>query len=55
MLTYGVDGIITNEPEMARKVMEERKNLKPIERFILHTAVVLGKELPKKTYRDESP
>ena len=55
MLTYGADGIITNEPEIARKVMEERKNLKPIERFILHVAVVLGKELPKKAYRDESP
>ena len=55
MLTYGADGIITNEPEIARKVMEERKNLKLIERFILHVAVVLGKELPKKAYRDESP
>jgi len=55
MLTYGADGIITNEPEIARKVMEEQKNLKPIERFILHVAVVLGKELPKKAYRDESP
>jgi glycerophosphoryl diester phosphodiesterase len=55
MLTYGADGIITNEPEMARKVIEERNDLKPIERLILHTAVILGKELPTKTYRDESP
>jgi len=55
MLTYGADGIITNEPEIARKVIEARKNLKPIERLILHTAVILGKELPTKTYRDESP
>jgi len=55
MLTYGADGIITNEPEMARKVMEERKNLNPIERLILHTAVILGKELPTKAYRDDSP
>jgi glycerophosphoryl diester phosphodiesterase len=55
MLTYGADGIITNEPEMARKVIEERKNLNPVERLILHVAVILGKELPTKTYRDESP
>jgi len=55
MLTYGADGIITNEPEIARKVIEARKNLKPIERLILHTAVILGKKLPTKTYRDESP
>ena len=55
VLTYGADGIITNEPEMARKVIEERKNLNPVERLILHVAVILGKELPTKTYRDESP
>ena len=55
MLTYGADGIITNEPEMARKVVEERNNLKPIERLILHTAVILGKKLPTKAYRDNSP
>ena len=55
MLTYGVDGIITNEPEMAKKVLKVRKNLRPIERFILYTAVVLGKELPTKAYRDDSP
>ena len=55
MLTLGVDGIITNEPEIARKVMEEQKHLTAIERFILHTAVILGKKLPAKTYRDESP
>ena len=55
MLTYGVDGIITNEPEIARHVIKERNNLKPIERLILHAAVILGKELPTKTYRDESP
>ena len=55
MLTLGVDGIITNEPALARKVMEERKRLEPIERFILHTAVILGKKLPVKAYRDDSP
>ena len=55
MLTLGVDGIITNEPEMARQVMDERKNLNPIERFVLYTAVMLGKELPTKVYRDNSP
>ena len=55
MLTYGADGIITNEPEIAKNVIKERNNLKPIERLILHAAVILGKELPTKTYRDESP
>ena len=55
MLTYGADGIITNEPEMAKKVIDARNELNPVERLILHAAVILGKELPKKAYRDESP
>jgi len=55
MLTLGVDGLITNEPALARKVMEERKKLNPVERLILHTAVMLGKKLPTKAYRDDSP
>lgn len=55
MLTLGVDGLITNEPALARKVMEERKDLNPVERLVLHTAVILGKELPTKVYRDDSP
>ncbi|HHO65503.1 MAG TPA: hypothetical protein ENJ71_03160, partial [Epsilonproteobacteria bacterium] len=55
MLTLGVDGLITNEPALARKVMEERKKLNPVERLVLHTAVILGKTLPAKTYRDDSP
>ena len=55
MLTYGADGIITNEPEMAKKVIDARNDLKPIERLILYAAVILGKELPAKTYRDDSP
>jgi len=55
MLTLGVDGLITNEPALARKVMEERKKLNPVERLILHTAVMLGKKLPAKAYRDDSP
>ncbi len=55
MLSLGVDGIITNEPALARKVMDERKKLNPVERLVLHTAVILGKKLPTKAYRDYSP
>jgi len=55
MLTLGVDGLITNEPALARKVMEERKQLNSVERLILYTAVMMGKKLPAKGYRDDSP
>jgi glycerophosphoryl diester phosphodiesterase len=55
MMSIGVDGIITDEPEMARKVMEERAELTPVERLIVHAAVVFGRPVPPRTYRDESP
>jgi glycerophosphoryl diester phosphodiesterase len=55
MISLGVDGIITNEPEMARKVLTERAKLGTIERLLLHTAVLLGEPVPKRLYRDDSP
>jgi len=55
MMSIGVDGIITDEPEMARRVMEERAELTPVERLIVHAAVVFGRPVPPRTYRDESP
>ena len=55
MMSIGVDGIITDEPEMARRVMEERAEMTPVERLIVHAAVVFGRPVPPRTYRDDSP
>jgi len=55
MMSLGVDGIITDEPALARQVMAERSELNSVERLLIHTAVVLGKPLPRKKYRDQSP
>ncbi len=55
MMTLGVDGIITDEPELARRVIAERAELNSVERLLIHTAVILGKTLPQKAYRDNSP
>ena len=55
MMSLGVDGIITDEPALARQVMAERSELNSIERLLIHAAVILGKPLPKKKYRDQSP
>lgn len=55
MMTLGVDGIITDEPALARRVIAERAELNPVERLLVHTAVRIGKPLPKKRYRDQSP
>ena len=55
MMSMCVDGIITNEPEMARQVLAERAGMSSFERLLIHTSVVLGRPTPQKTYRDESP
>ena len=55
MMSLGVDGIITDEPALARQVMAERAELNSVERLLIHAAVMLGKSLPQKKYRDQSP
>jgi len=51
----GVDGVITDEPEMAREVLADRAELGSVERLMLHAAVLFDRPLPKRTYRDGSP
>ncbi len=55
MISLGVDGIITDEPEMARNVITERSGLSSVERLLIHTAVLFGRPIPPRIYRDESP
>lgn len=55
MVSLGVDGLITDEPALARKVLEFRAQLSPAERLILWLSEELGWELNAKEYRDESP
>lgn len=55
MMSLGVDGVITDEPELARNVLIERSGLNSIERLLIHTAVLLGRPVPQQTYRDQSP
>ena len=55
MMSLGIDGIITDEPALARQVMAERSELNSVERLLIHAAVLLGKSLPQKEYRDQSP
>lgn len=55
MMSRGVDGIITDEPVLARRVIAERAALSSLERLLIHAAVLLGKKLPRKAYRDNSP
>jgi glycerophosphoryl diester phosphodiesterase len=55
VMSFGVDGIITDEPEMARRVLNERATLSPVERLLIHTAVFFGEPIPPRAYRDNSP
>ena len=55
MISLGVNGIITDEPAMAREVIEERADLGAVERLLVHTAVLFGRPVPPRLYRDESP
>ena len=55
VMSRGVDGIITDEPALARQVIAERSELNAMERLLIHAAMLLGKPLPQKEYRDQSP
>jgi glycerophosphoryl diester phosphodiesterase len=55
MMSLGVDGIITDEPEMAREVLNDRTGMSAIERLIVHVAILFGRPVPPRSYRDDSP
>ncbi|MCG6870468.1 MAG: glycerophosphodiester phosphodiesterase [Gammaproteobacteria bacterium] len=55
MTSLGVDGIITDEPEMAREVLNDRAGMSTIERLIVHVAILFGRPVPPRSYRDDSP
>lgn len=48
MLSYGVDGLITDEPALAREVIEQHKTLGGVERLILGLAGRIGLDVPER-------
>ena len=55
MVSMGVDGLITDEPELAGQVLAERHELNTLERMVLGLAGSLGLDMRSGEYRDESP
>ncbi|RYH09666.1 glycerophosphodiester phosphodiesterase [Tropicimonas sp. IMCC6043] len=55
MLSLGVDGLITDEPALAREVIAERAELSMPERLILALGSTFGLATSDKVYRDDSP
>ncbi len=54
-MSMGVDGVITDEPALAREVLAERASLSPAERLLLGAALFFGKPEVAANYRDNSP
>ncbi|MXU66509.1 glycerophosphodiester phosphodiesterase [Oceanomicrobium pacificus] len=52
---FGVDGLITDEPALARSVLAERAELTTTERLLLLVATLFGNDAPPNAYRDASP
>ncbi len=55
MLSQGVDGIITDEPALAREILRERADMSTAERLLVDVATLFGRPVPARTYRDTSP
>lgn len=55
MISMGVNGLITDEPALARQVLEFRAGLSTPERLVLWMSEELGLSINAKEYRDESP
>jgi len=54
-VSMGVDGVITDEPALARNILAQRAELSSAERLILSAALFFGKPEVAKQYRDSSP
>ncbi|MBE1285752.1 MAG: glycerophosphodiester phosphodiesterase [Rhodobacteraceae bacterium] len=55
MISKGVDGLITDEPALARHVLSVRAEMSTAERMALWLASELGLQVNPRDYRDESP
>lgn len=53
--SMGVDGVITDEPALARNILGQRAELSSVERLMLGAALFFGKPEVIKQYRDNSP
>jgi len=42
MISRGVDGVITDRPDIARHVLAERAGFSPVERLLVEVAEYLG-------------
>lgn len=55
MIGRGVDGIITDEPALAKRVLAERAELSSLERLLLEAALWLGAAPPERSPSTDVP
>lgn len=55
VMSRGIDGVITDEPAMARQVMAERAELSTPERLLIMASTFFGQDFAAAEYRDTSP
>ncbi|MEX0348810.1 MAG: glycerophosphodiester phosphodiesterase family protein [Paracoccaceae bacterium] len=55
MISLGADGLITDEPALAKEVIRIRQELGPSERVLLWFVEEMGVDLTQGRYRDNSP
>jgi glycerophosphoryl diester phosphodiesterase len=55
MISLNVDGIITDEPELAKRVLSERAEMSTVQRLLIHASLLFGDPYTPNQYRDESP
>ena len=54
-MSMGVDGVITDEPALAREVLAQRAGMSSAERLMLSAALFFGRPAMATVYRDDSP
>jgi glycerophosphoryl diester phosphodiesterase len=54
-MSAGVDGVITDEPALARDILRQRAELSTPERLLLSAALFFGRPDVAANYRDNSP
>ena len=54
-MTMGVNGVITDEPALAKNILVQLAQLTPPERLLFSAAMFFGKPTALKQYRDNSP
>ncbi len=54
-MSMGVDGVITDEPALAKDILAQRADLSSAERLLLSLSTLFGKPELARQYRDNSP